>query len=724
MNSPQFLNISKKAHSLLHSKYLITPTQINSNVISNIIYNEKLHIVSEFKEWLIYDDQNEFLKRFYNNKESVGKLTNLFEFYEANSKIFPNYCILPESKYLFKNIKKKQKMLDNIEGNGKEQNNSSNTEKNKKSCHSNNTVNIFTSNIMHSLLTNSKSSSTDNSESFQKIIKIMMENGVDDINIPSNESKINNTSKHTKKFIKEISHNIKIDIKKGEISKQNVNKVNNNSSKNSNNKNKMIFSTNIGKNKYIHKINIANIERNKVNTNKNKLSNTNNKSKSTSKTKATLTERTNVKQGTKPASQHNNIIKSTNLIVSSSIDVNKIKTKEAKSMPKLSYKERLNSLNKLSNFSNNTIANKRIVSPQSNCVHYKNNNGNVSTKIKTIAKANISKQQQKKPLSNNNGKAKNSSNQNNNNNIKTKVVGYNSTLFKDRKIPSLHISFSKNFTSVNSNNTKSKSKSKSKSPNSNSTSLNKKGNNNVNVQNSCLIKQNNLRTLIHKDIIASTEDGRHTERIKQTTKDKNINSIKSSLNTKQNNIISGNGKNSKNNSNNNIYLISQNNNSSNLNNNLHKKITSVASSYDYSKIHPKTARGNSNNNNYGNNKKGVPKESKMVVHRIIKSNYYHHNKNAMVDNNTGNKQRVLSASTNKNDNKNSGINTNNNHKLLTSRGNSNTKASTMRNGIGTTANNKKQIVKKIKNFNEAIKTVGKNTSISSPYIKSSNNKKN
>ena len=68
--------------------------------------------------------------------------------------------------------------------------------------------------------------------------------------------------------------------------------------------------------------------------------------------------------------------------------------------------------------------------------------------------------------------------------------------------------------------------------------------------------------------------------------------------------------------------------------------------------------------------------------------------------------------------------TNNNHKLLTSRGNSNTKANTVRNNIGTTANNKKQIVKKIKNFNEAIKTVGKSTSISSPYIKSSNNKKN
>ena len=74
------VSFSKVAYSLLGKKYLITPSQLDANVITNIIYNEKLHIVSEFKEWLIYDDQNEFLKRFYSNNESKVKLYNLFEF--------------------------------------------------------------------------------------------------------------------------------------------------------------------------------------------------------------------------------------------------------------------------------------------------------------------------------------------------------------------------------------------------------------------------------------------------------------------------------------------------------------------------------------------------------------------------------------------------------------------------------------------------------------------
>ena len=143
--------------------------------------------------------------------------------------------------------------------------------------------------------------------------------------------------------------------------------------------------------------------------------------------------------------------------------------------------------------------------------------------MKAIARTNITKQT-KKILSTNVKPKSNIT-------VKQKNIGYNVNIVKDKKIPSLHISFSKNFTS-NNNNTKSKSKSKSKSPNSNSTSLNKKGN--INVKNSCLIKQNNLRTLIHKDILASTEDGRHTERIKPSAKDKNINMIKTSLAPKVN----------------------------------------------------------------------------------------------------------------------------------------------------------------------------------------------
>lgn len=36
----------------------------------------------------------------------------MYEFYEKYSKVFPNYVTLPENKYLFKNIEKKQRIID------------------------------------------------------------------------------------------------------------------------------------------------------------------------------------------------------------------------------------------------------------------------------------------------------------------------------------------------------------------------------------------------------------------------------------------------------------------------------------------------------------------------------------------------------------------------------------------------------------------------------------
>jgi hypothetical protein len=39
-------------------------------------------------------------------------LKNLFEFYEEFSLIFPNYFILPESKYIYRNIKRKQIIIN------------------------------------------------------------------------------------------------------------------------------------------------------------------------------------------------------------------------------------------------------------------------------------------------------------------------------------------------------------------------------------------------------------------------------------------------------------------------------------------------------------------------------------------------------------------------------------------------------------------------------------
>ena len=69
-------------------------------------------MVAVFKDYLIFDDLSEFLKRPYEIDESFERLPKICEFYEKYSKVFPNYVNLPENKFMYKNIEKKQKIID------------------------------------------------------------------------------------------------------------------------------------------------------------------------------------------------------------------------------------------------------------------------------------------------------------------------------------------------------------------------------------------------------------------------------------------------------------------------------------------------------------------------------------------------------------------------------------------------------------------------------------
>ena len=89
----------------------------DKKIINDILYNEKSHYVECFKEFLIFEDYNEFLKRFYDKKDCKIKLQRILDFYEKYSKIYANYTKLPESKYMYKNIKRKQKMIDILQNN-------------------------------------------------------------------------------------------------------------------------------------------------------------------------------------------------------------------------------------------------------------------------------------------------------------------------------------------------------------------------------------------------------------------------------------------------------------------------------------------------------------------------------------------------------------------------------------------------------------------------------
>ena len=85
--------------------------------INDILYNQKNHYVEMFKEYLLYEDYNEFLKKFYDKNAIKFKLPKILQFYEKYSKIYANYTVIPESKYMYKNIKRKQKVIDQINNN-------------------------------------------------------------------------------------------------------------------------------------------------------------------------------------------------------------------------------------------------------------------------------------------------------------------------------------------------------------------------------------------------------------------------------------------------------------------------------------------------------------------------------------------------------------------------------------------------------------------------------
>lgn len=84
----------------------------NVKVVNDIIYNDTTNLVSVFKDYLIYDDISEFLKRRYTTEECETRLIKIFAFYDKYSKVFPNYIILGENRYMFKNIERKQIAID------------------------------------------------------------------------------------------------------------------------------------------------------------------------------------------------------------------------------------------------------------------------------------------------------------------------------------------------------------------------------------------------------------------------------------------------------------------------------------------------------------------------------------------------------------------------------------------------------------------------------------
>ena len=145
--------IEKRTHQLMIANYKTVEVDYNTLIINNLLCNGKCHIVALFKEHLINDDYSEFLKRYYNEEESLIRIKKVAKYYFETSVIFPNYTPLTEAKYIYKNIMRKQKVIDQQQELEEEQE----IKKNRKYYKKSNKKKIFDSSAYYDILNQSES---------------------------------------------------------------------------------------------------------------------------------------------------------------------------------------------------------------------------------------------------------------------------------------------------------------------------------------------------------------------------------------------------------------------------------------------------------------------------------------------------------------------------------------------------------------------------------------
>lgn len=127
----------------------------NNLIVENLMSNGRCHLVAVFKNYLIEDDNSEYLRRFYKSKESAPRLKKLFLYHDETSVIFPNYTPLIESKYLYNNVIRKQRVIDEQQDLENKRNDLKLRKKNKEILKREEKV--FNSTIFGEILTSSES---------------------------------------------------------------------------------------------------------------------------------------------------------------------------------------------------------------------------------------------------------------------------------------------------------------------------------------------------------------------------------------------------------------------------------------------------------------------------------------------------------------------------------------------------------------------------------------
>lgn len=96
----------------LRRKYAGKRENYDARIVEDILCNDNTHAVTVFKDYLISDDVNEFMQRFFLMWEARNRLDKAFDFYCRHSKAFPNYAVLKARKYMIENIMKKMWLID------------------------------------------------------------------------------------------------------------------------------------------------------------------------------------------------------------------------------------------------------------------------------------------------------------------------------------------------------------------------------------------------------------------------------------------------------------------------------------------------------------------------------------------------------------------------------------------------------------------------------------
>ena len=109
--------IKNICQSNIFKKYNCSISFFNTKKINEILQNKQCKYVGAFKEYLIYEDYTEFLKQFFNKSEIKKTMPKILNFYKEYCKIYPNYIPLAESKYIYRNIKRKQKIIYQLQEN-------------------------------------------------------------------------------------------------------------------------------------------------------------------------------------------------------------------------------------------------------------------------------------------------------------------------------------------------------------------------------------------------------------------------------------------------------------------------------------------------------------------------------------------------------------------------------------------------------------------------------